>query len=124
MRLHAPSVVLWTERMLNPKVEGDFETWAQLGPTLEPFLSRHVRKFLLWSRANAAAVAAKAPEMTVDLGDGEIWTQSVGGPQRYHAKTLKEIRRKYKARHDAELAALLRRCGCLEVLDDAPAAKL
>jgi hypothetical protein len=56
-----------------------------------------VRKFLLWSRANAAAVAATAKEMTVDLGDGDVWSQSVGGPQRYHAKTLREIRRKYAA---------------------------
>ena len=130
MRLHAPHVVLWCERMLNPRAEGagGLESFAALAPTLAPLFSRQVRKFLVWSDANAAAVAAKAKELTVDLGGGERWTQSVAGPQRYHAKSLREIRRKYAAVAAAtaggggnkattkDLDQFLKQVGCLELL--------
>ena len=69
----------------SPKAEGEFETWSALQPTLAPFLEQHVRPFLIWSAANAAALASGAEEFTVDL-DGRSWTQTVGGPQKYHAK--------------------------------------
>ncbi len=111
-----PKVCAWVERMLDPKAEGDFESWDTLAPTLEPFLQQEVRPFLEWSAANAAAIESGAEELSVDL-HGKTWTQTVGGPQKYHAKTLREIRRKYGThRDDAVLNAILESTGCLEWL--------
>ena len=111
-----PAIRAWIERMLDPKDEGDFEDWNELAPTLEPFLREEVRLFLTWSAANADAIGSGAEELTVDL-DGKKWTQSVGGPQKYHAKSLKEIRRKYaEVARDPELRGILERAGCLPFL--------
>ena len=125
MRLHTPQVAMWAERMVNPVAVqgGRFEEWAALAPTLEPLLSLQVARFLTWSEANAEAIAAGQEELSVDLG-GQQWTQSIGGPQRYHAKSLKEIRRKYaEVASDAELAGVLERCGCLGVLSSSAGGK-
>ena len=106
----------WIEKMLDPKVEGEFETWSSLEPTLAPILEKQVRPFLLWSAANAAALESGAEEFTVDL-DGRSWTQTVGGPQKYHAKSLREIRRKYgEQSSNPELRGILETAGCLEML--------
>jgi len=122
MRLHAPHVALWAERMVNPSAvgEGNFESWGALSATLLPFLQSQVRIFLTWSEAIAAALAARQSEMTVVL-DGVSWHQTVAGPQKYHAKSLKEIRKKCS---DAlsnptaagALAEALRASGCFEYL--------
>jgi len=49
----------------------------------------------------------------MDLG-GAQWTQE---PQKYHARSLAEIRRKYEAAKSATgLEALLEQSGCLKVL--------
>lgn len=102
--------------MLKPESEGDFEQWDTLANTLEPFLKGPVRIFLTWSAANAEALASGAEEMTVKL-DGEPWSQSIGGPQKYHAKSLKEIRRKYSEVADQpNLSEILENAGCLEWL--------
>lgn len=125
MRLHAPNVADWCERMVNPRLVsvGGFEEWGELTETLEVFLRAQVSMFLRWSDANAHAVTRGSKEMSVDLG-GQIWQQSVGGPQRFHAKTLKEIRRKFAAAKTEHLFDVLGRCGCLELLLDAGASKL
>ncbi len=108
-----PAVRAWIDRMLDPKAEGDFESWDTLAPTLEPLLQQEVRIFLAWASAIADAIASGAANVTVDL-DGKSWSQTVGGPQKYHAKSLKEIRRKYgEVRDDPELRAVLERSGCL-----------
>ena len=110
------AICRWIDRMLDPKAEGEFETWSSLQPTLAPFLEQHVRPFLIWSAANAAALASGAEEFTVDL-DGRSWTQTVGGPQKYHAKSLREIRRKYgEQSSNPELRRILETAGCLEML--------
>ena len=110
------AICRWIDRMLDPKAEGEFETWSSLQPTLAPFLEQHVRPFLIWSAANAAALASGAEEFTVDL-DGRSWTQTVGGPQKYHAKSLREIRRKYgEQSSNPELRGILETAGCLESL--------
>lgn len=106
----------WIDKMLDPKAEGEFETWSSLQPTLAPILKIQVRPFLIWSAANAAALASEAEEFTVDL-DGRSWTQTVGGPQKYHAKSLREIRRKYgEQSSNSELWQILETAGCLELL--------
>lgn len=118
MRLHAPNVALWAERMLNPTANGEFESWHQLSPTLQPVLASQVSMFLKWSTANAAAVASKSAELKVSLGD-TVWEQSVGGPQRYHAKALAEIQSKFRAAEAAtegQAGRLLAGTGCVEWL--------
>ena len=89
-----------------------------ISASLEPFLSGPVRHFLTWSAANAEAIATSAAEMQVEI-DGESWTQSVGGPQKYHAKSLKELRRKFSAvSNEKDLTSVLERTGCLEWLSN------
>lgn len=123
LRNVAPKVCAWCERMLDPKPEGDFEAWGSLCETMEPLLN-HIRVFLLWSDANSKAVLSGAKEMTLDLG-GRTWWQTVGGPQKYQEKTLRELRRKFQAvSGDAALIDILGRCGCLEVLQGGAIAKL
>ncbi|MEM1143061.1 MAG: glutathione S-transferase family protein [Pseudomonadota bacterium] len=88
-----PSVLAWIQRMLFPRVEGDFEGWDSLQSTLAPFLKTQVgERFLPWSDANQKALLAGEAEFTVALSDG-AWTQK---PQKYHAKSLEVLRDKYQ----------------------------
>lgn len=114
LRTEAPAVAAWALRMLDPKVEGDLESWDQLATTLMPLLRDDVARFFLpWSVANAQAMAAGDDEFTVSLA-GEPWTQK---PQRYHAKSLAALRERYAAvAGDASLRAVLVESGCLEFL--------
>lgn len=108
-----PAVVAWVDRMLSPKDEGEFESWSSLTVTLKPLLEEEVRPFLIWASAIADAIGSGAENVTVEL-DGKTWTQTVGGPQKYHAKSLKEIRRKYsEVAGDEELRGILEQTGCL-----------
>ena len=111
MRASAPNVMAWTQRMLSPRTEGDFEALADLAPTLTPLLSREVGAlFLPWSAANAAAIARGDKSFTMNLGGAE-WSQE---PQKYHARSLAEIRRKFTAAKGAAgLEPLLASTGCL-----------
>ena len=116
LRDNAPRVCAWIDRFLDPTAEGDFESLDALAPTLEPILAGPVKTFLTWSSANAQAIASGADSMTVEI-EGSPWTQSVGGPQKYHAKSLAEIRRKYaQAQGHDDLDAILERTGCREWL--------
>jgi len=114
MRASAPKVMEWIQRMLSPKAEGGFDTLAALAPTLEPLLTQEVGAlFLPWSAANAAAIGRGDKSFTVNLG-GTAWMQE---PQKYHARSLTEIRTKFaKSRGAAGLEALLARTGCTVVL--------
>lgn len=119
MRLHAPSVADWVERMVNPRVvaDGTFESWDTLASTLEPFLQSQVVMFLCWSNANARTLSVGSTDLSVDLGVGQLWQQTVGSPQRYHAKSLKELQRKFQAVFtDKNLVSILQRCGCLQLM--------
>ncbi len=107
----APNVLAWIHRMLWPRAEGEFETWASLEPTLMPLLERQVgRLFMPWTIANAAAIAAGREEFSVELA-GRAWTQK---PQKYHAKSLGALREKYAALPDKRaIDAVLDRAGCV-----------
>ncbi len=113
-----PNVVGWVERMLEPKVEGDFEPWSTLEPTLLPFVEQQVGAiFLPWSDANAKAIAAGQDEFSVEVATG-TWTQK---PQKYHAKSLKALRGRYAAvANKTALDPVLERAGCLEWLRPIP----
>jgi glutathione S-transferase len=117
MRDSAPRTLAWIERMLDPKAEGEFESWDTLAPTLEPLLERDVGAFFLpWSAANARALAEGRPEFSVELG-GRAFQQQT---QKYHAKSLGALKRRYAALPDrSELDPILERTGCLRWLRDA-----
>ena len=114
MRASAPKVMAWVQRMLAPKAEGPFENWPDLAPTLVPLLKQEVAgHFLPWSMANAEAIARGDETFEMALG-GAVWSQV---PQKYHARSLAEIKRKYAAAKDAAgLEAILKESGCLQYL--------
>jgi glutathione S-transferase len=107
----APHVLDWVHRMLWPKVEGAFEGWSTLEPTLMPILTKQVgRQFMPWICANEKALADAKEEFSVTLGD-KIWTQK---PQKYHARSLGMLRARYAAAPDkAALDPVLEAAGCL-----------
>jgi glutathione S-transferase len=109
-RKEAPHVVAWVQRMLDPKAEGDFESWDALSSTLLPLLERQVGAlFLPWSDANAKAIAAGEEEMSARTPVG-TWKQK---PQKYHARSLAALRKKYVAVADKKrLDPILERAGC------------
>ncbi|MBS0526023.1 MAG: glutathione S-transferase family protein [Proteobacteria bacterium] len=113
MRAAAPNVMAWVQRMLSPNAEGPFEGWSSLSAGLMPLLTEEVgRLFLPWSTANAKAIAGNEKTLTVTLAGAE-GTQE---PQKYHARSLQEIRRKYAAARSAALDGILEKAGCLSVL--------
>jgi glutathione S-transferase len=114
MRASSPKVMAWVERMLAPKVEGPFEPWTTLAPTVMPLLKEEVAAvFLPWSVANAAAVAGEQKSFDMILA-GAPWSQE---PQKYHARSLAELCRKHAAAKSAPgLEAVLRESGCLQYL--------
>jgi hypothetical protein len=114
IRASAPKVTAWVARMLAPKAEGPFEQWAALAPTLMPLLEEEVAAlFLPWSTANAQAIERGDKRFETTLA-GAAWAQE---PQKYHARSLAEIRRKYAAARGAPgLEQVLRESGCLPFL--------
>jgi hypothetical protein len=105
------------QRMIAPQADGAFEAWPALAPTLMPLLKEEVGAlFLPWSVANAAAIAAGSKTFEMSLG-GTAWSQE---PQKYHARSLAEIRRKYAAAKGAAgLGSILTESGCLSWLAQA-----
>lgn len=114
LRAGAPKVMKWVQRMLSPKDEGPFEDWKSLAPGLLPLLKDEVGAlFLPWSTANAAAIAAGEKSFETMLA-GARWTQE---PQKYHARSLAELRRKYANAASAPgLKDILHDSGCLAYL--------
>ena len=97
--------------------EGDFETWVTLAPTLMPLFEKQVGMlFLPWSDANSRCLTEGGENFSIELA-GKKWSQK---PQKYHARSLAAIRKKYAAVADnAALDELLGAAGCLSVLKDA-----
>ena len=116
LRERAPRVVAWVERMLDPQVEGAFETWKTLKGTLEPFLSEQVgARFLPWSVANKRAIDSGAETFSVELA-GKTWTQK---PQKYHAKSLTALRKRYREIEDVSVIdPVLVNADCWDALQD------
>jgi glutathione S-transferase len=114
LRARGPNVLDWCYRMIEPRDDGPFETWAQLEPTLAPILAYVGAYFLPWSTANARALGGGAGEFSVDLPGGPY----VQAPQKYHAKSLAALKAKHAAARQAPgLAAILQASGCTPFLD-------
>lgn len=112
----APHLLDWIQRMLWPRIEGEFESWSTLEPTLVPFLGEQIGgRFLPWTLANARAIAEQREELTVDL-QGARWVQK---PQKYHARSFEALRQKYRTLPQRErVDPVLERTGCLAALRD------
>lgn len=115
MRDMAPNTLAWIGRMLDPRVEGDFEGLDSLADGLKPLLADEIgARFLPWSQANAEALAAGADSMSVELPRGSF--RQV--PQKYHARSLAVLKGKFARVHDhAALRDLLEQTGCLRWLE-------
>ncbi|MEM7704515.1 MAG: glutathione S-transferase family protein [Pseudomonadota bacterium] len=107
-------VLAWLQRMMWPRVEGDFESLDELAPTLTPFLASQVgARFLPWSLANREALKSGAESFSVELA-GHTWTQR---PQKYHAKSLAALQQKFNGLVDRQaLDPILGDAGCLQPL--------
>lgn len=107
----APRVLDWIQRMLWPRIEGPFESWTTLQPTLMPILTQQVgAQFMTWTLANEKAIADGAEEFSVHLGD-KVWIQK---PQKYHARALAMLRAKYaEVTNKAALDPVLDQASCL-----------
>lgn len=110
IKQRAPRALAWIGRMLDPRADGDFESWDRLAPTLAPLLRDEVGAiFFPWTLANEKAVAAGEKEFSLEL-DGRPYSQET---QKYHAKSLAALRAKYRAVADrSRLDAILRENGC------------
>jgi len=114
LRSRGTHVLDWVFRMNEPHDDGPFEDWAALAPTLAPLIAYIGRYFLPWSTANARALEAGETRFTVMLA-AEPYTQP---PQRYHAKSLKALKEKYRAvAGDRDLRDILNSSGCLAYLE-------
>lgn len=115
LRGNAPHLVAFVERMEDPQARGDFEPMANLMPGLSRLLRDELAAcFLPWSDANARALAAGQATFSVHI-DGVDFTQE---PQKYHARSLAEIRRKYALlREDARLNLVLSDVGAQRWLE-------
>ncbi len=105
----APDVLAWCHRMMEPRLDGEFETFETLKPTLTPILAYVGRYFLPWTKANAKALEAGEEIFSVDLPGG-VYVQP---PQKYHVRSLAALRTKYAAvKDDSELTDILAAAGC------------
>jgi glutathione S-transferase len=108
IKARGPAVLDWCLRMIDPRNDGQFETWGTLEATLEPLLAYIGRYFLPWTDANARALAAGQETFTVDLPGGAY----VQPPQKYHAKSLAALRARRAKVADPSLEKILVRSGC------------
>lgn len=108
---HGPSVVAWIERMLDPKVEGEFESFDSLDATLRPIFAREVGpRFLAWDAANARSWEADGERTELTM-DGRPYYQKTF---KYPAHTLSILRQKFRAAaDDRRLISFLDDTGCL-----------
>tara|TARA_B110000014_G_scaffold256578_1_gene239869 strand:- start:13575 stop:14600 length:1026 start_codon:yes stop_codon:yes gene_type:complete len=90
----------WIQRMLNPKEEGPYESWDLLSPTLMPILKEEIANtFLPWTEAITAGIRSNKKEISIKL-NGKRFMHSLGGPQKYHVKSLAALKHRYMILED------------------------
>ena len=107
----------WIKRMHNPDSKGAFEKWETLENTLYPILKTEVGEvFLPWSNAVTKAMKASKEEVSVKI-KGQDYIHTIGGPQKYHVKSLKVLKEKYNLiKNKTNINKILNEIGCLENL--------
>ena len=109
-----PETLKWIKRMLQPKLEGEFESWENLEATLMPILKQELADvFMPWLEANNKALAKGEKELSVKI-KGKDFTHSVGSPQKYHAKSFAMLLEEYNDIPDkTKLDAVLQEAGLI-----------
>ena len=120
LEANAPKLVAYIKRMLNPAIEGDFETLTALKPTLTPILQQEMAtRFLPWMDANHRAFHAGERETKLQM-NGQLFQQKTF---KYQANALDELREKFlKAADEPALTEFLEETGCMPFLHPAPVA--
>ena len=115
LRENGPSVVAWIERMLEPTIEGEFETLERLIPTLRPLFAREIGpRFLAWDAANQEALRNSQGQTELEMG-GQLYFQKTF---KYPAATFRILKKKYAAAsEDLRLRDFLAETGCLQYLE-------
>jgi hypothetical protein len=114
LKANAPNLVRWVDRMENPDAQGEFITFAHAADDFADFLRAEAAGvYLPWMAANAEAVAEDGL-VRVEI-DGRVFSQK---PQRYAAKALAELQRKFQQASAYEaLLALMSSTGCGDFLE-------
>tara|TARA_B100000953_G_scaffold67014_1_gene53689 strand:+ start:1601 stop:2626 length:1026 start_codon:yes stop_codon:yes gene_type:complete len=107
----------WINRMLNPQDEGEYESWESLSTTLIPLLTEEVGEtFLPWTSEVTKSILEKKEEISV-LIQGKEFRHSLGGPQKYHVKSLAVLKKKFILfKNNETLTNILLECKCLNFL--------
>lgn len=109
MREHAPGVLAWIDRMLEPREEGAFEGLRELEASLLPLFTQEVARFLSWDAANADAWEAGRERSEVSMEGGRYYQKTF----KYPARGLAILREKFAvAGDDAALRDFLEKAGC------------
>ena len=107
----------WIRRMLNPKEEGDYESWDSLSNTLMPILKEEVGEiFLPWTSEITKSMSEKKEELSLKI-KGQEFKHSIGGPQKYHVKSLAVLKDKFHYfKGNQTLESILLEANCLNFL--------
>ena len=101
-----------------PRTRARSKPWAALAPTLMPLLKEEVARAVpAVDGRQCGGHRARRQELRDDLGR-RVWSQE---PQKYHARSLAEIRRKYaaaKAAPGLEAIILAKAAACTCLSDD------
>lgn len=112
----------WINCLENPKhssSESVWETWAALEETLLPLLKSEVGEtFLPWTSAITKAMNKGQDSVAMQL-NGKEFSHSIGGPQKYHVKSLKALRAKYAIlSENKQLQKIMQQAACVPYLQD------
>ena len=114
MRASSPKVMAWVQRMLSPKAEGPFERVAGAGADADAAPQGGGRGPLPAMVGGQCGGHRGGREELRDDAGRCAWSQE---PQKYHARSLAELRRKYAAAKNAPgLEAILGRAAAWHYL--------
>ncbi len=116
LKANTPTLVQWINYMEAPEARESPQHATDTLPCIQRLLSEEVAAcYLPWADANSRALASGDSSFTVRI-DGTHFTQQ---PQKYHAKSLAEIRRKYaEVKDNPQLRQILDDTGCLPWLTE------
>ncbi len=110
-------ILPWINEMMDPKIKGDYEEWKDLSSTLMPILKEQVGNvFLPWSDAVTKSMKIDSNEVSISI-KGKEFKHTLGGPQKYHVKSLKILKERFLQNKDNEvLIDILDEANCLDYL--------
>jgi len=103
--------------MINTKDEGYYEAWYSLSDTLMPILKEEVGEiFLPWTSEITKSMSEEKEELSVMI-KGKEFKHSIGGPQKYHVKSLTVLKSKFDSfKGNQTLENILTETNCLRFL--------